>query len=105
LKETVALSRDSFLPGLEKTVFATSAADDAGLWLWVTVPLLPVGLEILQAWGFAYSTHCVWVKESIGAGYRNRNQHEILLHGVKGNFPAPAESDRKWSVIFAPRGA
>lgn len=84
---------------------ASIAADDAGLWLWATVPLLPEALEVMKAWGFKYSTHYVWVKELIGAGYRNCNQHEILLHGVKGNFPAPAESDRKSSVIFAPRRA
>jgi N6-adenosine-specific RNA methylase IME4 len=84
---------------------AAIAADHAGLWLWVTVPLLPVGLEVMKAWGFKYSTHYVWTKESIGAGYRNRNQHEILLHGVKGNFPAPPESDRKSSLIVVPRGA
>jgi hypothetical protein len=48
------------------TVAPNAAADDAGLWLWVTVPLLSVGLEILQAWGFVYSTHYVWAKEPIG---------------------------------------
>jgi N6-adenosine-specific RNA methylase IME4 len=81
------------------------AADHAGLWLWATVPLLPEALELVKAWGFKYSPHYIWAKESIGAGYRNRNQHEILLHGVKGNFPAPAESVRKSSLIVAPRGA
>jgi N6-adenosine-specific RNA methylase IME4 len=87
------------------TVAPNAAADDAGLWLWATVPLLPETLEVMARWGFAYSTHYVWAKESIGAGYRNRNQHEILLHGVKGNFPLPVESARKSSLIMAPRGA
>ncbi len=83
---------------------ASIADDDAGLWLWATVPLLPEALEVLAAWGFGYSTHYAWAKDRIGNGYRNRNQHEILLHGVKGKFPAPAASDRKSSLIVAPRG-
>ncbi|KKM78249.1 hypothetical protein LCGC14_1361910 [marine sediment metagenome] len=39
------------------------AADDCALLLWVTDPMLPRGLELLEAWGFRYKTvGFYWVK-------------------------------------------
>jgi N6-adenosine-specific RNA methylase IME4 len=37
-------------------------------------------------------------------GYWNRNQHELLLLGTKGNIPAPSPGTQFPSVICAPRG-
>lgn len=80
------------------------AADDAVLFLWVTSPKLPEGLEVLAAWGFQYVTCMVWVKDRIGMGYYARQQHELLLIGKRGNLPVPDPEDRPSSVITAPRG-
>ena len=44
----------------------------------------------MAAWGFTYKTHFVWVKDKIGTGYWNRNKHELLLVGTRGDVPAPA---------------
>ena len=33
-----------------------------------------------------------------------QREHELLLIGIKGDFPTPYESDRPPSVIQAPRG-
>jgi N6-adenosine-specific RNA methylase IME4 len=80
------------------------AADDCVLFLWATVPMLPDALEVMAAWGFEYKTNFVWIKNRFGTGYWNRNQHELLLVGTRGDVPAPAPGTQESSVITAPRG-
>jgi N6-adenosine-specific RNA methylase IME4 len=65
------------------------AADDAVLYLWATVPMLPEALAVMSAWGFTYKSHIAWVKDKIGTGYWTRNKHELLLIGTRGKIPAP----------------
>ena len=62
---------------------ASIAADDCVLFLWATAPMLPQALEVMAAWGFEYRTNFVWAKDRAGTGYWSRNQHELLLVGVK----------------------
>ncbi|HTI78949.1 MAG TPA: MT-A70 family methyltransferase [Acetobacteraceae bacterium] len=80
------------------------AADDAVLFLWATVPMLPDAVAVMQAWGFAYKSHFVWIKDKAGTGYWNRNQHELLLIGTRGKIPAPAPGEQFPSVIPAKVG-
>lgn len=80
------------------------AADDCVLFLWVTVPHLEQGLEVLRAWGFAYKSHVVWIKDRSGTGYWSRNKHELLLIGTRGAVPAPAPGTQDVSAIEAPLG-
>jgi N6-adenosine-specific RNA methylase IME4 len=65
-------------------------ADDCVLFLWATAPMLPQALEVMRAWGFAYKSNLVWVKNRIGTGYWSRSKHEHLLVGTRGRIPAPA---------------
>jgi ParB-like chromosome segregation protein Spo0J len=58
------------------------AADDAVLFLWATVPMLPEALDVMKAWGFTYRSHCVWKKDRVGMGFWFRNIHELLLVGT-----------------------
>jgi N6-adenosine-specific RNA methylase IME4 len=81
------------------------AAEDAVLFLWATVPMLPEAMSLMGTWGFTYKSHCIWVKERIGTGYWFRNQHELLLVGTRGDIPAPAQGEQYASVIEAPLGA
>jgi N6-adenosine-specific RNA methylase IME4 len=81
------------------------AADDCVVFLWATVPMLPEALRVLDAWGFSYRSHFVWLKDRIGTGYWNRNQHELLLIGTRGDIPAPAPGEQFASVIEATVGA
>lgn len=81
---------------------ASIAADDCVLFLWATVPMLPDALIVMKAWGFAYKSHFIWNKDKIGTGYWNRNKHELLLVGTRGNIPAPAMGEQSHSVIDAP---
>lgn len=78
------------------------AAADCVLFLWATVPMLPDALCVMGAWGFAYKSHFIWNKDKIGTGYWNRNKHELLLVGTRGNIPAPAMGEQSHSVIDAP---
>jgi N6-adenosine-specific RNA methylase IME4 len=81
------------------------AAEDCVLFLWATVPMLPHALTVMAHWGFNYKSHHIWLKDKIGLGYWNRNRHELLLIGTRGNVPAPAPGTQWCSVIEAPRGA
>jgi N6-adenosine-specific RNA methylase IME4 len=78
---------------------AEIAADDCVLFLWATVPMLPDALTVMAAWGFKYRTNFTWAKDRIGTGYWNRNKHEHLLVGVKGDVPAPAMGTQRESLL------
>jgi N6-adenosine-specific RNA methylase IME4 len=63
----------------------------AHLYLWVPNAMLPDGLRVMQAWGFAYKTNLVWHKlrkdggsDGRGVGFYFRNVTELLLFGVRG---------------------
>jgi N6-adenosine-specific RNA methylase IME4/ParB-like chromosome segregation protein Spo0J len=87
---------------LEKIValpVADLATDDAILFLWATVPLLPQALQVIEAWGFKYRTGMVWDKEINGAGWWVFNRHEHLLVAVRGNPPKPPTTALPCSVI------
>lgn len=59
---------------------------DAILFLWVTVPLLPEGLKVVEQWGFKYKKMLTWRKiMSQGLGYWFRGQCEHLIVATKGN--------------------
>jgi N6-adenosine-specific RNA methylase IME4 len=78
------------------------AADDCVLFLWATAPMLPQALAVMDAWGFAYKSHIIWLKDRIGTGYWARNKHELLLIGVRGSIPAPLPGTQPESVVAAP---
>ena len=66
--------------------------EKAHLYLWVPNALLPVGLEVLKAWGFEYKTNIIWEKvrkdgfpDGRGVGFYFRNVTEMLLFGIKGD--------------------
>ena len=84
------------------------AAPDSACFLWVTPPLLPVRLELLATWGFAYKTVAfTWIKESAkgtlawGMGHWTRANAEHVLLGVRGR-PGRASAGVH-PVVRAPR--
>jgi len=79
------------------------ATNAAVLFLWTTLPHLEEALQVVAAWGFAYKSNVVWVKDKIGLGYLVRNQHELLLIATHGDIPTPLPAQRPASVIHAPR--
>jgi N6-adenosine-specific RNA methylase IME4 len=82
---TLALAEIAALP------VAQIAAPAAHLYLWVPNALLPCGLSVLSAWGFAYKSNIIWHKlrkdggsDGRGVGFYFRNVTEMLLFGVRG---------------------
>lgn len=70
---------------------ASVADDPSHLYLWVPNALLPEGLTVMQAWGFAYKSNIVWRKirkdggsDGRGVGFYFRNVTEVLLFGTRG---------------------
>jgi N6-adenosine-specific RNA methylase IME4 len=94
----------SALDDIKARPVSAIAAEDCLLLLWATAPMLPQALEVMAAWGFGYRSHLIWCKDRIGTGYWARNQHELLLIGVKGDIPAPAPGTQPPSVLDAPLG-
>jgi N6-adenosine-specific RNA methylase IME4 len=76
---------------------------DAVVFLWATVPMLPHALEVLAAWDFTYKSALFWIKDREGTGYWVRNRVELLLIATRGNVPAPAPGEQPPQVIEAPR--
>jgi N6-adenosine-specific RNA methylase IME4 len=92
------------------------AAPDSILLLWVTDPLLPKGLELLDAWGFTYKTvGFYWAKLNkaasphaysdtdffTGMGFWTRANPEQCLLATKGKPKRIAKDVRR--LVVAPR--
>ena len=76
-------------------------ATTAHLYLWCPNALLPDGLAVIKAWGFAYKANIVWHKvrkdggsDGRGVGFYFRNVTELLLFGVKGSDARTLEPGR-----------
>ncbi|WP_109095339.1 MT-A70 family methyltransferase [Azospirillum sp. TSH64] len=93
------------IPAIKSLPVAELAAPDCVLFLWVTDPLLAVGLEVMRAWGFTYKTVGFnWAKlrkggaelpatdEAFfsGMGYWTRANPELCLLGTRGS---PSRND------------
>jgi N6-adenosine-specific RNA methylase IME4 len=79
------------LPEIKALPVAGIAEEPAHLYLWVPNALLPEGLEVMAAWGFAYKSNIVWHKirkdggsDGRGVGFYFRNVTELVLFGVRG---------------------
>ena len=66
-------------------------APTAHLYLWCPNAMLPEGLAVMKAWGFAYKSNLVWHKvrkdggsDGRGVGFYFRNVTELILFGVRG---------------------
>jgi N6-adenosine-specific RNA methylase IME4 len=85
------------------------AASDAWLFLWVPSPHLPVGLQLIERWGFRYSGKAfAWAKQNpsgvgwhMGTGFTTRKNTEDCLLGRRGKPPIKARDVRE--LIVAPR--
>jgi N6-adenosine-specific RNA methylase IME4 len=98
------------LGDIKRLPVASIAEPDSVLFLWVTMPFIKEGVEVIQSWGFTYKTVAfTWVKLNkhtktpfMGMGNWTRSNAELCLLGVKGK--PKRVSARVKSVILAPRG-
>ena len=86
------------------------AADTAHLYLWVPNALLPLGLEVMETWGFQYKSNLVWHKvrkdggsDGRGVGFYFRNVTEIVLFGVRGKNARTLAPGRRQVNLLATR--
>lgn len=85
-------------------------AETAHLYLWVPNALLPEGLRVLAAWGFAYKSNLVWHKirrdggpDGRGVGFYFRNVTELVLFGVRGAHARTGPAGRRQVNFLATR--
>ena len=101
---TMALDEIMALP------VSSIAAETAHLYLWVPNALLPEGIAVLKAWGFAYKSNIVWHKirkdggpDGRGVGFYFRNVTELLLFGVRGKNARTLAPGRRQVNFMATR--
>ena len=87
------------LTEIKKLPVKELSAENSVLFLWATAPKLKECIEVMIEWGYQYRTCAVWDKETIGMGYWFRNQHELLLIGLKGQFSPPTPPQRVSSIL------
>jgi N6-adenosine-specific RNA methylase IME4 len=87
-----------------------AAEDTSHLYLWVPNALLPEGLAVMAAWGFAYKSNIVWQKvrkdggpDGRGVGFYFRNVTELLLFGVRGKSARTLPPGRRQVNIVSTR--
>lgn len=69
--------------------------DDAVLFMWSTVPLMPEAMSVIPEWGFKYKTLIIWEKTGLlGMGNWVRVQVEFLLIGVRGKVKPFAHQEK-----------
>jgi N6-adenosine-specific RNA methylase IME4 len=93
---TMTLSEIASLP------VAEASDTPAHLYLWVPNALLPDGLRVMEAWGFAYKSNLVWHKvrkdggsDGRGVGFYFRNVTELVLFGVRGKNARTGPAGRR----------
>jgi N6-adenosine-specific RNA methylase IME4 len=92
---------------------ADLAADDCCLFMWISWPMLPDALALMEAWGFQYKTCAFdWVKARntqpdffedeipalMGMGYWTRANSEVCLLGTRGK-PKRLNADVRQAII------
>jgi N6-adenosine-specific RNA methylase IME4 len=77
-------------------------APTAHLYLWVPNALLPLGLHVMEAWGFQYKTNIIWHKlrkdggsDGRGVGFYFRNVTEMILFGIRGKNARTLQPGRR----------
>lgn len=60
------------------------SAENSFCFLWVTAGTVPLGLEVLDAWGFSYKNFYFWAKGRFTLGNTFRNAGELMLLGMRG---------------------
>ena len=82
---------------------APLAARDSVLFIWATMQMLPDAFVVIDAWGFTYKSHAIWVKRRKGnrrgSGYWFTGEHEVLIVATRGKPPCPAPG-LQWPSVF-----
>jgi len=97
------------LDELKKLPVPNFCEDESICFMWVTMPLLREGFELLEAWGFSYVTNAfTWIKTSehgkprMMLGRWTRGNAEICIMGKRGKCANWRVGKGVHSVIQAP---
>jgi N6-adenosine-specific RNA methylase IME4 len=98
------------LEAIKSLPVAQLADKDCALFMWVTMPMLQEGLDVIRAWGFKYRTCAfTWVKQNpksdgiySGLGHWTNGNAELCLFAKKG-APKRVAKDVK-QIVIAHRG-
>lgn len=75
---------------------AAHASAKSHLYLWTTNQFLRDAFDVLDAWGFTYKAHLVWVKPQMGMGNYFRISHEHILFGIRGGLRTRERNVMSW---------
>ena len=104
----VVSARDHYLTMSPKEISELKVKDisdkNSLLFLWVSSPLLDVGIDIITSWGFKYKTIAfVWYKNALMPGAYTMSSCEMCLVGKKGTIPKPRGARNVRQFINEPR--
>lgn len=98
------------LPAIKQLPVSEIVQEPAHLYLWVPNALLPMGIDVMQAWGFDYKSNLVWHKvrkdggsDGRGVGFYFRNVTELVLFGVRGKKARTLSPGRRQVNLIATR--
>lgn len=97
------------LEDIKKLPVQSIAAKDSVLFLWVTMPCLEMGLEVIKAWGFTFKTNgFTWIKRNkngpgyhVGLGNYTRANPELCLLATRGHG-LPVISHSVYQIVDLP---
>lgn len=98
-EKTVALPYETMtLEQIEALPVADLAADDAHLYLWTTNRFLWDAREIVESWGFKFSTLLTWCKTPMGLGFGGAFclTSEFVLFCRRGSLAPLQRHDSTW---------
>lgn len=83
---------------------ADLAADDAHLYLWTTNGFLRRSFEVVEAWGFKFSTLLTWCKAPMGLGLGGAYSitTEFVLFARRGSLAPLQRMDSTWWQMKRP---
>jgi N6-adenosine-specific RNA methylase IME4 len=88
------------------------SAEESHLYLWVPVPLVQEGLDVLRAWGWTYKTMLFWhkVRQDGGSdgrcmGFYFRGVVELVLFGIRGRLRTRSAGRRQVNLFAARKTA
>lgn len=93
------LNYDSMtVEAIKKMPIKDLAADDCHLYFWTTNGYLGRAFEVIEAWGFKYSTTLVWAKNARGGGLGGNFKitTEFLLFATRGSLKAKEQHVGTW---------
>lgn len=66
------------------------SAENSLLFIWITNPLLDIGMRVIKAWEFEYKTIAfVWYKQATNPGFYTMSECELCIVAKRGNIPKP----------------